>query len=105
MPKVCSFGHSVPINETTPRGKSVTSGQGRAVGEKNTTVTIDFKQFKLPLGTETASNWTPRGNIRDSARSNTDSIVKEIEKVTKFTADEIRASIEISSQEQEIKKK
>ena len=84
--------------------------------EKNTKVTIDFKKLALPLGlagAETDSNRTPREtniiynpNIllesQRSKHSNTASIVKEIENVTKYTEAEIRASIQISSEEQEI---
>ena len=62
------------------------------------------------VGTETDSNRTPREtneiynpNIllesHRSKRSNTASIVREIENVTRLDEDEIRASIQISSQE------
>ena len=84
--------------------------------EKNTKVTIDFKKLALPLGlagVETDSNRTPREtnviynpNIllesQRSKQSNTASIVKEIENVTKYTEAEIRASVQISSEEHEI---
>ena len=112
MPKADSIGHSVPIDENSPREKSVVAVRERTKREKNNTVTIDFKQLKLPIGAETDSNRTPQreilanyhpNNITESARSNTASIVREIEKVTKYTEDEIRESIHISSQEQEIK--
>ena len=106
--------HSSP---SSPKERSpMAAKRKRNSIEKNTKVTIDFKKLALPLGlagAETDSNRTPReANIiynpnillesQRSKHSNTASIVKEIENMTKYTEAEIRASIQISSEEQEI---
>ena len=72
--------------------------------DKNATVTIDFAQMgkkrMILKTTDTDSNHTPkeanivRGAVLAAAESNRSkaSIVREIEKVTKFTEADIRAS-------------
>lgn len=87
-------------NFTQPAEGGLTiSGQQQNSTDVRNSLKVDLKKFQMFGMAEVDTDMNP--SIGHSHRSNQASIIKEIDKVTKFTAADITASIHVSQMQQQ----